>query len=194
VDDATSSGSDLGSVTLTDVLGVPTATSVPFTPEATGSYCFLAVYSGDASYNTASDGSTTDECFTVTVDNPNLNTQPDPADFTVGGSTRDTATVTGAYGLTPTGSVTFYVCGPEQTSPAVSCSDAGTDVGAATLSGSGNAATATSPSVTPETAGVYCFFAVYSGDSHYSSVADGSTNDECFMVEPAGPPDTIPEE
>jgi len=194
VDNATSGGSDLGSVTLSDVLGIPTATSVPFTPEATGSYCFLAVYSGDGSYNPASDGSTTDECFTVTVDTPNLNTQPDPAYFMVGGSTKDTATVTGVSGLTPTGSVTFYVCGPEQSSTAVSCSDAGTNVGAASLSGSGDTATATSPSVTPVTAGLYCFFAVYSGDSHYSSVADGDTSNECVTVEPAGPPPTIPDD
>ncbi|HVC69633.1 MAG TPA: Ig-like domain-containing protein [Acidimicrobiales bacterium] len=196
VENAANAGSDLGIVSLSDVLGTPAASSVAFTPQATGSYCFLAVYSGDASYFPASDGSS-DECFTVTTATASMNARPDPEDFTVGMSTRDTATVRGAYGLTPTGSVTFSICGPQETSFAVACSDAGTDVGSAPLSGTGDGsadAAATSPSVTPSSAGVYCFFAVYSGDSHYNPVADGSTGDECFQVDPTDthPTTTIP--
>jgi hypothetical protein len=77
---------------------------------ATGTYCFLGVYSGDTNYAGASDGSTTRECFTVTPATPGVTTTPANVPITVGGSDSDTATVTGTAGVTPTGSVTFYVC------------------------------------------------------------------------------------
>jgi hypothetical protein len=41
------------------------ATSASFTPPAPGSYCFYAVYSGDANYLGSVDGNA-DQCFTVT--------------------------------------------------------------------------------------------------------------------------------
>ncbi len=185
---AANGGSDLGTAALSGSAGIATASSAAFTAPATGSYCFLGVYSGDSIYYPASDGSTSYECFTVTIGTAQLTTQPDPALFTVGLATVDTAYLTGAYGLTPTGTVTFYVCGPEETSTAVACTDAGTDLGAVTLSGSGDAATATSASFTPSVVGLYCFLGVYSGDSHYSPASDGSTFDECFQVEPVEPP------
>ena len=50
--------------------GTATATSPAYTPTATGTYCFLGVYSGDTNYSAASDGSTTRECFTVTGPRP----------------------------------------------------------------------------------------------------------------------------
>jgi hypothetical protein len=59
-------GSALTSVALTGSGGAATATSAVDTPAATGSYCFLAVYSGDNNYATSSDGSTADQCFEVT--------------------------------------------------------------------------------------------------------------------------------
>ena len=43
-------------------------------------------------------------------------------------------------------------------------------------------ATATSGNYGANDAGYYCFLAVYSGDTNYSSVSDGSTTSECFDV------------
>jgi hypothetical protein len=104
-----------------------TATSPSFTPLATGTYCFLGVYSGDGNYAGGSDGSTTRECFTVTPATPGVMTAPANASITLGGSDSDTATVTGTGGVTPTGTVTFYVCGP--TASATACTTAGTNLG-----------------------------------------------------------------
>jgi hypothetical protein len=60
---------DLGTVALTGTGSGPdpavTATSPAFSTVADGAYCFDGVYSGDTHYPTASDGSTSDECFTV---------------------------------------------------------------------------------------------------------------------------------
>jgi hypothetical protein len=73
--------------------------------------------------------------------------------------------VTGTGGVTPTGSVTFYVCGPTL---GHACTTAGTNLGSVTVSGSGNTATATSPAFTPPATGTYCFLGVYSGDGNYA--------------------------
>jgi hypothetical protein len=169
---------DLGTAAVSGSDGVATADSVPYRPPATGTYCFLGVYSGDSNYVSASDGSE-DECFQVTGNSPSVTSQPDPAFFDLGGSTSDTATVTGAGGVTPTGSVTFYLCGPDVSF----CSVAGNNVlgSPATVSGTGNSARATSIRFTPSTTGAYCFASVYSGESHYPSSSDGSEG-ECFQV------------
>jgi hypothetical protein len=41
-------------------------TSLAYTPSAIGTYCFLALYSGDSNYMAASDGAIPEECFSVT--------------------------------------------------------------------------------------------------------------------------------
>ncbi len=184
---AANGGTDLGSVALTGS-GTPataTATSTSFTAPSSGTYCFLGVYSGDTNYGSTSDGSTTDECFTVTASTLGITTKPARNPSPKGQPNNDVATVTGANGVTPTGTVTFYICGPESTVAFVPCTAAaGTEVGSpVTVSGTGNTATATSGPFTPTTGEVdYCFFAVYSGDGTYPSASDGSTTDECFLA------------
>ena len=42
--------------------------------------------------------------------------------------------------------------------------------------------TATGAAFSSSTDGPFCFDGVYSGDTHYPSVSDGSTTDECFTV------------
>jgi hypothetical protein len=175
-----------------------TATSSAFTPGALGKYCFVAAYGGDSNYNGSSDGSS-DECFTA-IANPNGDstttvTTPSATSITIAGSpssATDTATVTGdaTYG-SPTGSVTFYECGPSATS----CSSStGTPVGSAVTvnAGSSNTATATSAAFTPSAAGNYCFDAEYSGDGHYKGSSDGSST-ECLTAK-ANPGATAPYE
>jgi len=97
----------------------------------------------------------------------------------------DTATVTGSNATkTPSGDVTFYICGPIATG---TCATGGTQVGSAkTLSGSGGIATATSDGfdTTGITAGRYCFRATWPGDSNYTGTLthSGTGDSECFYV------------
>ena len=119
-----------------------------------------------------------------------LTTTPSPGaggSVTPGTSVTDTATITGSGGPnppTPTGSVTFFLCGPIATG---TCdSPAGTQVGAPkALSGANGVATATSDAVdtTGFAAGRYCFRATWPGDSNYEALSHGGTgNSECFLV------------
>jgi hypothetical protein len=183
-------GTQLGSpanVTLLGGTNRATVASDAFTPTATGTYCFLGIYSGDQNYSSASDGSTTDECFTVTAATPVVTTAPATASIVLGGSETDAATVTGVGGVTPTGSVDFSVC-PGDTSPCTADASGAVDVGTVAVSDIGDAqATASSTAFTPTTAGRYCFSGVYSGDGNYTSASDASVTDECFTVAPLPP-------
>ena len=76
-------------MTLTGSAGTATATSPAYTPTATGTYCFLGVYSGDSNYTGGSDGSTTRECFTVTVAPPGVTTAPGHSTIVLGNSNTD---------------------------------------------------------------------------------------------------------
>jgi len=105
---------------------------------------------------------------------------------TPGTAVHDTATVVGNQpSKTPSGTVTFFLCGPDTGA----CSTGGTLVGTGTLSGSGGTASADSPDVntgTGLTPGRYCFRAEWPGDANYTTAlkeyggADGTN--ECFTV------------
>ena len=96
----------------------------------------------------------------------------------------DSATVYGSGGVTPTGTVAFYVCPGDSSS----CTVAGavTTLASVALTGSSGAATATSAVDTPASPGFYCFLAVYSGDNTYATSSDGSVADQCFDVSGGG--------
>ena len=100
----------------------------------------------------------------------------------------DTATVTGSGGVVPTGTVTFYWCGPNP-NPIACTVGTGTKIGSpVTLTPvTANKATATSGTVSPVPLGNYCFLGVYSGDGHYASASDASVPGECFQVETGHP-------
>jgi hypothetical protein len=178
---------DLGAVVLSGSGGSASATSPAFTPTATGVYCFLGIYSGDSLYPSGSDGSTTRECFVVLVDHPGVSTTPSNGSIVLGTSNSDTVTVVGVLGVTPTGTVHFYVC-TGNANPCTATTPGVVDLGTVTVTGSGSNATATSPVFTPPATGTYCFLGVYSGDSNYAGGADGGTPSECFTVTP--PPTT----
>ena len=119
----------------------------------------------------------------LTVQQPAVSTAPVTATIVLGSSNADAATVTGVLGVTPTGTVHFYVCGPSVAATACTSTAANmVDLGSVALTGSGNTATATGPSFTPSATGTYCFVGVYSGDSNYAGASDGSTTRECFTV------------
>ncbi len=162
-----------------------TASSTAFTPNATGWWCFAGDYAGDTNYNSSSDTST-DECFDVTPAGTTTATVPANTTITLGQADNDLATVAGnAAGGSPTGSVTFYECGPTLT-PAP-CTSPTNQVGSpVTVSAAAaNTATATSASFVPTGTGYTCFAAVYSGDTNYVESSHSGT-DECVDVIAAG--------
>ena len=180
----TTSGTKLGVVTVAGSAGTATATSPAFTAPATGTYCFLGVYSGDGNYAGASDGSTTRECFTVTVATASVVTTPTASGIVLGQADSDTVTVTGdTAGGSPTGTVTFYVCGP--TTDATPCTSKTKHVKKAVnlVPGPNDTSTATSKAFKPNAAGVWCFAGYYSGDASYHSGSDTAI-EECFTVTP----------
>jgi hypothetical protein len=114
-------------------------------------------------------------------DSSSTTSEPTSSVVTLGSSNTDSATVTGSDPTDPTGTVSFYACGPG----ASSCTPSGTPFDTETVSGASNPDTVTSVSgFTPNSAGTWCFAAVYSGDSNYDGSSDDSS-DECFTVSQA---------
>ncbi len=162
-----------------------TATSTSFTPTGAGFWCFAADYQGGTSYFGSSDTSTS-ECFDVTPAPSATGSSPSAATIQLGATATDNVAVTGnATAGSPTGTVTFYACGPEA-SPA-SCTSINDPVGSPVhlTVGANDVSTATSPAFTPTATGTWCFASVYGGSTNYSESVDNST-DECFHVT-AGP-------
>lgn len=121
-------------------------------------------------------------------------TTPQPSTVVVNNSVQDLATVFGSInGPAPTGTVKFYSCSPSvlTANSASTCSSSfgtqipGTNPVTLTANGTGSA-TATSPSITPNATGTWCFAGYYSGDSTYAASNDSSAG-ECFSVTSAGP-------
>jgi hypothetical protein len=165
-----------------------TATSVALVPTSTGYWCFAADYSGDTNYDASVD-TTTDGCFDVTGARTSTTTATTNATIELGQTDSDLATVTGnAAGGSPTGSVTFYRCGPE--TKAAACTSTTNKVGSAVVltPGAGNTSSATSATFKPTSVGYWCFAAAYSGDANYSASTDTSVK-ECVDV--TGPPEVV---
>ena len=108
-----------------------------------------------------------------------------------GAAVHDTATVTGNQTSdTPSGNVTFFLCGPISGGTG-SCGSGGSSLGAAALSGSGATASADSPDVntlaSPLAPGLYCFRAEWPGDNNYPGTliefGGASGTNECFTVQ-----------
>jgi hypothetical protein len=174
---------------------VNTAAS-PLTP---GHYCFRATWPGDTNYPTAltefGGANGTNECFTVrtiptiTTTTPSVGSQ---GTTTFNSQVTDHAIVqaTQSGDGTPTGTVTFFVCNPGQTSGGACPDGNGTQVGSAVstqaISGSSPpASSADSSAVTANQTGTWCFRAVYTpggtNGSNYTGSEDASAG-ECFTV------------
>jgi hypothetical protein len=167
------------------------AVSSAFVPSAPGFWCFRAEYSGDSNYNPAADGSPA-ECFSVGKATAAVVSAPATEATTFALGEPDRVTITGgAAGGSPSGTVSFFACGP--LTAASGCPDGGTGVGAPVPvdAAAGDAATATSATFIPSSAGIWCFRAEYSGDGNYNAGNDGSAG-ECFtVVQPGAPSATI---
>ena len=159
------------------------ASSVSFTPSSAGYWCFAGYYSGDTNYAGSSD-TTTDECFDVTTGTAPSATTTTPASSSIemGNANSDNAVVSGnaTYG-SPTGTVTFYECGP--TASPEPCTSQANQVGSpvGVTAGANDTSSASSVSFTPNSGGYWCFAGFYSGDSNYAESSD-TTTDECFDV------------
>ncbi len=157
------------------------ATSSSFVANSTGYWCFAGYYSGSADYVASSD-TAVDECYDVTSATTSLLTAPTNATINLGQTDTDAGTVTGnAAGGSPTGTMTFYECGP--TSTPTTCSSMANQVGGAVnlTGGPSDTATASSAPFTPNAVGYWCFAGYYSGDSNYK-VSSDATVDECVHV------------
>jgi hypothetical protein len=141
-----------------------------------------------ASIAVAANGSTV--CTYVNHQNlASMKTQVSSTSVFPGNAVHDTATVTGNNpSATPSGNVTFYLCGPLPNAAGCSSSDSTRAlVGTGTLSGSGGTASADSPNVNAPGselgAGIYCFEAAWPGDNNYPTKLDvTSATNECFTV------------
>ena len=185
VDPCTSaSWSELGSpVTVTQGVSTSTAGSVAFTNDSTGTWCFAAVYSGDSNYTGSSDESG-DECYTVAQATSSTVSTPASPTALLDGPNSDNVVVTGndddASPPAPGGTVTFYTCG-ENVDPCTSASWAQLGSPVTVTQGNANTSTASSASFTNDSAGTWCFAAVYSGDGNYTGSSDQSSH-ECYTV------------
>lgn len=118
---------------------------------------------------------------------PGLTTQISSANIFIGSSVTDAATYT-EVGSGPnsngivSGTTQFYVCGPGSVTP---CTSTSNPVGSPVINSSNSA---TSPSFTPGSIGIYCFAAYYTPDStaQYSPISSTVTTNECVTV--ANPP------
>jgi hypothetical protein len=176
--------------------------AAPLTP---GRYCFRATWPGDANYPDplSHSGTGNSECFLVrtiptnTVTTPTDGSgvpipNPTTTGVALGTNLFDRAVVTGtSIGGTPTGSVNFFVCNPNQLTGGVCAAGTGSAVtgnpkALSAVAGSNPpAASALSGAVLGNIAGVWCFRANYvpSGSIYDPSNDTGSTT-ECVKVNP----------
>jgi hypothetical protein len=193
-DEATAAGCPSGGKLVgTKTLGGDGVAVSPATSQTTlaGTYCWRAEYSGDNAFAAAQHTNATTECFeilsvlpqlpssTATVSSPtgteSINVENLPVILS------DTAMVTGEGVTTPTGSITFFLCGTGQGTPATA---AGCPVGGAQIGGPVTltaAGVATSATIALTTAGTYCWRAEYSGDASYLPSMHTNGTTECFI-------------
>lgn len=154
-------------------------TSDPFTTAATGTYRWVASYSGDTN-NAALAGGCNDalESVVVTPNTPGLTTQASPG-ATVPGPVTDTATLSG--GFNPTGSITFRLFGPND----ATCDNPPVFSSVVPVNGPGPYS---SGPATVAAAGLYRWVASYSGDaSNLAVVAPCNAPDESVTLTKASP-------
>jgi hypothetical protein len=186
------------------VSGDDTYGPVSFTPNAVGTYHWVASYSGNLpnTNSTSHNATCNDTGEDVVVRQLPTTTVTTPVDgsgvtFTsvpFGSSVYDHAVVTGdAAGGTPTGTVSFFICDPSQVTGSAGSEVCASGNGTALA---GNPVTATpvllssppqseatsSPAVVANKTGVWCFRATYTPDTSGYLGSSDATHNECFTV------------
>jgi hypothetical protein len=155
--------------------GSASSAATPFTTTQVGTYNWIATYNGDAN----NDGATTkcsDESVTIGKDPTTVSTIAS-AGGVAGTSIHDSAHVTGTF--QPTGSVTFTLYGPTDTT----CSGAGIFTSTVSLDANGNAVSGSFSATT--TVGTYNWVAAYSGDDN-SAASTSTCGAEPVKITPSG--------
>ncbi|MEO7556423.1 MAG: Ig-like domain-containing protein [Acidimicrobiales bacterium] len=148
-----------------------------FTPTLVGTYRWTAAYSGDGNNNAATSGcNAPNESVAVSAASPSLSTVA--SGVAAGGQVSDTATLAG--GVSPTGSITFKLFGPNDSS----CSNPAVFTSAA-VTVTGNASYSSGP-FTPTAAGIYRWTAAYSGDGNNNPASSGcnAPNESVTVTKP----------
>jgi hypothetical protein len=147
-----------------------------FTPNSAGTYLFVASYSGNTKNAAITSAcGAANESVTVTGAHPTLSTTAS-ASVTVGHSISDTAVLSG--GVTPTGTITFNVYGPNNPN----CAPSPITSSSVAVSGNG---TYHSALFTPTSVGTYIYVTSYSGDSKNAgtSVVCGAANEHVTVTQ-----------
>jgi len=156
------------------------ASSAGYPTTQMGTFNWVATYNGDANNNAVASACGT-EAVTVLPASPAISTIPSPAAGTVGVVISDSAHVTG--GLSPTGTVSFALYGPGDTT----C--AGPNLVAA-LSGFANVplsgGNASSAGYTTTQVGIYRWVASYSGDANNNAAVSGCNAEQVTITKPLG--------
>ena len=154
--------------TSTPVSGNKDYPSATFTPTHTGTYRWIASYSGDANNQAVdTDCNAANESLTITPAGPSLSTTASAAG-PIGTAVGDTAHLTGATSSAG-GSITFKLFGPND----ANCSSGAVFTTSTAVSGDNNYPSST---FTPAHAGTYRWIASYSGDGNNKAVST-SCND-----------------
>jgi hypothetical protein len=158
------------------VAGNASYASAPFRPTQLGTYRWTATYSGDTN-NAGAVGAcgAAHESVTIVKATPTLGTTASP-NVALGGQVHDTATL--KNGHSPTGSITFRLYAPGDTT----CSKSPKFVSTKPVAGNG---TYQSANFTPKAVGTYRWRAVYSGDAgNKPVVVPCNARDESVTVTP----------
>jgi hypothetical protein len=164
--------------------GNGTYNSASFTPSAPGTYRWIANYGGDVNNSgTVNVCNGAGESVVISSASPTVITGAS-SDVVVGNPIRDSATLTGGY--VPTGTISFRVYGPDDTTCATPIAAYnGTGVSSVIVSGNG---TYSSADFTPAAPGIYRWIANYGGDANNAATANGCNGAyESVAVAPTGP-------
>ena len=160
-----------------------------YLPTVTGTYQWVAVYSGDAN-NPPAASEFEDEPQTVKPPAPTITTTAGAAIVQGSGSKlTDSATLSG--GATPTGALTFYLFAPGVTPNATDGNNVYSDTVSVNGDGTYDTSMGTNPGgYLPTAAGTYQWIAVYGGDANNHASAS-NFGDEPEIVAPPPLPPTI---
>jgi hypothetical protein len=142
-------------------------------PLGAGNYAFQATYNGSTTY---SESTSACEPFTVDKASPGITTTPNPTSGNVGVTLNDSATL--SNGFNPTGSITFKLYDPDQSS----CT--GTPRYTQTGTVNGNGTYTTSPGFVTDKAGTWRWTADYSGDGNNNPTSSGCNDEQVVINQP----------